>query len=56
VFDIKYKETNLDSKSKAENNGRSKIIDVEPTITIVTTKIQPEGPTDPEEGEHLFHS
>jgi hypothetical protein len=33
-----------------------KIIDAEPTATVMTTTIQPEEPEDPEEGECLFHS
>jgi hypothetical protein len=32
------------------------IIDADPTAIVVTTTIQPEEPTDPEEGECLFHS
>jgi hypothetical protein len=45
---------NLDSDS--ENNRRRKIIDAEPTATVMTTTIQPEELEDPEEGERLFHS
>jgi hypothetical protein len=32
------------------------IIDTDPTAIFATATIQPEEPTDPEEGEHLFHS
>ena len=32
------------------------IVDTEPSVTIATTKIQPEDPEETEEGEHLFHS
>jgi hypothetical protein len=56
VAEIKEKELNPDSESDSENNGRRQIIDADPTATVVTTTIQPEEPTDPEEGEHLFHS
>jgi hypothetical protein len=52
VSDIKEKELNPD----LENNGRTKIIDTDPTATVVTATIKPEEPTDPKEGEHLFHS
>jgi hypothetical protein len=45
-----------DSESDSENNGRRQIIDADPTAIVMTTTIQPEEPTDPEEGEHLFHS
>jgi hypothetical protein len=56
VVEIKEKESNPDSESDSENNGRRQIIDADPTATVTTTTIQPEEPTDPEEGEHLFHS
>jgi hypothetical protein len=36
--------------------GKRRIIDADPTAIIATATIQPEEPTDPEEGEHLFHS
>jgi hypothetical protein len=32
------------------------IIDVEPSATVTTTKVQPSEPEEPEEGERLFHS
>jgi hypothetical protein len=50
------KRSNPDSESDSENNGRRHIIDTDPTSTVTTTTIQLEAPTDPEEGEHLFHS
>jgi hypothetical protein len=56
VAEIKEKELNPDSESDLENNGRRQIIDADPTATITTTTIQLEEPTDPEEGECLFHS
>jgi hypothetical protein len=56
VAEIKDKEPNLDSKSDSENNGKRQIIDADPTAIVTTAAIQPEEPTDPEEGEHLFHS
>jgi hypothetical protein len=52
----KKRSPNPDSESDSENNGRRQIIDTDPTATVMTTTIQPEEPTDPEEGEHLFHS
>jgi hypothetical protein len=54
VAEIKDKELNPDSESDSRNNGKRQIIDTDPTATVVTTTIQPEEPTDPEEGEHLF--
>jgi hypothetical protein len=44
----------FDSESKPERGRR--IIDVEPSATVVTTKIHPDEPDEPEEGERLFHS
>jgi len=40
-----------------KGNGKGKqIIDVDPSATIATAKIQKKEPENPEEGEHLFHS
>jgi hypothetical protein len=47
-------EANSDSKSNPEEGKR--IIDVEPSATVATTKVQPSEPEELEEGEHLFHS
>jgi hypothetical protein len=56
MAEIKDKEPNPDSESDYENTGKGHIIDAEPTAIVATTIIQPEEPTDPEEGECLFHS
>jgi hypothetical protein len=56
VAKIKDKEPNLDSKFDYENIGKGQIIDADPTAITTTAVIQPEEPTDPEEGECLFHS
>jgi hypothetical protein len=56
VAEIKDKEPNPDSESDSENTSKGQIIDADPTAIVATTTIQPEEPTDPEEGEHLFHS
>jgi hypothetical protein len=56
VAEIKDKKSNPDSESDSENTGKEKIIDANPIAIVATTTIQPEEPTDPEEGEHLFHS
>jgi hypothetical protein len=34
----------------------SRIIDVEPSAMVATTKFQPSEPEEPKEGERLFHS
>jgi hypothetical protein len=56
VDEIKDKEPNPDSESDSENTGKRQIIDADPTAIVTTATIQPEEPTDPEEGERLFHS
>jgi hypothetical protein len=56
VAEIKDKEPNPDSESNSENNGKGEIIDTDPVAIVATTAIQPEEPTDLEEGERLFHS
>jgi hypothetical protein len=56
VAEIKDKDLNPDSESDSENTGKRQIIDADPTAIVATAAIQPEEPTDPEEGERLFHS
>ena len=56
MAEIKDKEPNPDSESDSENTGKRQIIDADPTAIVATATIQPEEPTDPEEGERLFHS
>jgi hypothetical protein len=56
VAEIKEKESNPGSESDSENTGKRKIIDADPTAIVATASIQPEEPTEPEEGEHIFHS
>ena len=55
-LDIKDKDPNPDSEFDYENIGKKQIIDTYPIAIVTTIKIQPEEPTDPEEGECLFHS
>jgi hypothetical protein len=56
VDEMKEKESNPDSEHDSKNNGRRRIIDAEPNDIATTTIFQPEEPTYPEEGEHVFHS
>ena len=56
MAEVKDKEPNPDSKYDSENTGRGQIIDANPTAIVATATVQPEEPTDIEEGEHLFHS
>jgi hypothetical protein len=56
VVELKDFESEVDSNSESNQEGGNKIIDVEPNATVATTKVQPNKPEEPEEGEHLFHS
>jgi hypothetical protein len=56
VAEIKDKELNPNSESDSKNTGKRQIIDVDPTVIVRTAAIQLEEPTDPEEGERIFHS
>jgi hypothetical protein len=56
VAEIKDKELNPDSEYDSKNTGKRQIINADPTAIVMTATIQPEEPTDPEEGECLFHS
>jgi hypothetical protein len=53
---LKEKESDLDSDSDSEQDKEKQIIDVEPSATVATTKIQPDGLEDLDERERLFHS
>jgi hypothetical protein len=46
----------VDSDFDSEPENGKQIIDAEPSVTIATTKVQPDELKDPEEGERLFHS
>jgi hypothetical protein len=60
VAELKASESDACSDSESEpdkgNDKGKQIIDVEPSATVATTKIQKIEPEDPEEGECLFHS
>ena len=45
-----------ESEPNKGNDKGNKIIDVEPSTTVATAKVQKVDPEDLEEGEHLFHS
>jgi hypothetical protein len=55
VVELKEKESEPYSDFDSEKNKGKRIIDAEPTTTIMTTTIQPEELEELEEGEHLFH-
>jgi hypothetical protein len=48
--------SDVDSESDSEPEKGIRIIDAKPSVTIDTTKVHPEEPKDPEEGECIFHS
>jgi hypothetical protein len=56
VAEVKAFESDVGSDSESEPERGRWIIDVEPSATVATTKLQPDEPDEPEEGEHLFHS
>jgi hypothetical protein len=56
VAKVKASESDAGSDSEPEPERGRQIIDVEPSATVATTKLQPSEPEEPEEGERLFHS
>jgi hypothetical protein len=56
MVELKASESESDYDSKSNREGGKQIIDVEPSATVATTKVQPNEPEEPEEGELLFHS
>jgi hypothetical protein len=56
VAKVKASESDAYSDSELEIERVRWIIDVEPSATIASTKLQPGEPDEPKEGEHLFHS
>jgi hypothetical protein len=56
VAEVKASELDVDSESEREPERGRQIIDMEPSATIATTKLQPGELDEPEEGENLFHS
>jgi hypothetical protein len=56
VAEVKASESDADYDSEPEPERGRQSIDVEPSATVATTKLQPGEPDEPEEGECLFHS
>jgi hypothetical protein len=56
VVEMKAFESEVDSDSESNPERGKRIIDVEPSATVATTKVQPSEPEEPKEGECLFHS
>jgi hypothetical protein len=56
VAKIKDKDLKPNSKPNSEYTGKGQIINIDSTTIVVIAAIEPEEPTDPEEGEPLFHS
>ena len=56
VPELKASKLEVDSDSKSNPQGGKQIIDVEPSATVTTTKVQSSKPEEPKEGERLFHS
>jgi hypothetical protein len=56
VAEVKASESDVYSDSDPEPERGIWIIDVEPSATVATTKLQPGELDELEEGERLFHS
>jgi hypothetical protein len=56
VAEVKAFESDAGSDSESEPERGRQIIDIEPSATVATTKLQPDEPDEPEEGDYLFHS
>jgi hypothetical protein len=56
MVELKASKSEADFDSKSNPEGGKQIIDVEPSATVTTTKVQPSELEEPEEGECLFHS
>jgi hypothetical protein len=56
VAEVKAYESDAGSDSDPELEKGRQIINMEPSSTIATTKLQPSEPDDPKEGQRLFHS
>jgi hypothetical protein len=56
VVEMKESDFEVDFDSKSNEKGGKRIIDVELSATLTTTKVQPSELEELEEGERLFHS
>jgi hypothetical protein len=56
VVELKASESEAYFNFESNPEGGKRIINVEPSVTFSTTKVQPIEPKELEEGEHLFHS
>jgi hypothetical protein len=56
VAEVKAFELDVGSDTESEPERGRQIINMEPSATVATTKLQHDEPDEPEEGERLFHS
>jgi hypothetical protein len=56
MAELKAFELEVDSDFESNPEGGKRIINVEPSATVTTTKVRPSKPEEPEEGECIFHS
>jgi hypothetical protein len=56
VVELKASKLEFNYDSKSNPKGGKKIIDVESSATVSMTKVRPNEPKEPEEGECLFNS
>jgi hypothetical protein len=51
LVELKAYESEVDYDSESNPKGGKRIIDVEPSATVTTTKVHPSEPKEPEEGD-----
>ena len=56
MVELKDFELEVDSDYDSNLEGGKRVIDVEPSSMVATTKVRPSEPEEIEEGECLFHS
>jgi hypothetical protein len=56
MVEMKAFQSEVDYDSESNPEGEKRIIDVEPSAIVATTKVRPSEPKEPKEGERLFHS
>jgi hypothetical protein len=56
VVELRTSESKVDYDSESNPKGGKRIIDIEPSAMVATTKVRPSEPEESEEGERLFHT
>jgi hypothetical protein len=56
MVELKASKSEVDFDSELNLEGGKRIINVEPSAMVTTTKVRSSEPEEPEEGDCLFHS